>query len=92
MNILLSKGTIGFIQSPKEVEVFPNVDEYIPMKKVGDIIEPDGSMVQRFGKVAFSASTRKELLDSMRYFQNNLNILDGNGNKMVISSLSEDYK
>lgn len=91
MNILLAKGTISEIQNYDEVLAFPNVDVYIPMKKVGDIIEPDGSMVQRFGKVSLSADSREELLDAMRYFQNNLKILDENGNNMVISSLGNSY-
>ena len=91
MNILLGKGTIKKIQSFDEVSDFPNVDEYIPMKKEGDIIEPDGSMVQRFGKVALSAPDRGELIKSMKYFQDNLKILDENMENMVIKSLSEDY-
>lgn len=91
MNVLLAKGVISKIQSYEEVIKFPNVDEYIPMKKVGDEIIPDGSMIQRFGKVALSAKTRVELLESMRYFQEHLEVIDENGNNMVISSVGEDY-
>ncbi len=92
MNILLSGGTIGSIQDYKEVIEFPNVDMYVPMYQVGKVIVPDGSMVQRFGKVSLSADTRQELLDAMRNFQNNLEILDENGKRMVIASLSDTYK
>ncbi len=91
MNILLKKGTISKIQDKNEVDRFPNVDEYIPMKSIGDVIEPDGSMIQRFGKVALSARSREELLSSMRYFQENLKIYDENGENMVINSLDKHY-
>lgn len=87
MNILLRKGTITSIQDANEVNSFPNVDVYIPMQKVGMTIIPDGSMIQRFGKVAFSANTDNELMESMRYFEKNLQILDENGDNMVIDSL-----
>ncbi len=91
MNILLKKGKISKIQNYDEVVKFPNVEQYIPMKNIGDIIEPDGSMVQRFGKVSLSASTRQELFDAMRYFQNNLQIIDENGENMVIPSMENSY-
>lgn len=91
LNILLANGTINKIQSYDEVTEFPNVDTYIPMKKVGDIIKADGSMIQRFGKVAFSAASRSELLNAMKYFQNNLQIYDVDNRNMVINSVEETY-
>ncbi len=91
MNILLGKGTIAEIQNPEEVEKFPNVDKYIPMYEVGTEIIPDGSMIQRFGKVSFSADTREELTSAMRYFQSNLKIKDTDGINMVINSCPSDY-
>ncbi len=91
MNILLKAGKIGSIQPYDEVKYFPNVCEYFPMKVVGDEIKPDGSMVQRFGKVSLVAESREKLLDAMRYFQNNLQIIDENGDNMVILSLDNHY-
>lgn len=91
MNILLGEGTIASIQPYEEVVKFPHVDKYIPMYQVGKTIKPDGSMVQRFGKVSLSADTREELVAAMRYFQSNLQILDEDGNNMVIASVGEKY-
>ncbi len=91
MNILLARGTVGKIQEASEVIKFPNVDIYVPMKKIGDVIEPDGSMIQRFGKVSLAAPTRSELLKAMRYFQSNIDILDTEGKRMVIPSIDEKF-
>lgn len=92
MNILLCAGTIGFIQNDSEVVKFAGVDQYIPMKKVGDEIKPDGSMVQRFGKVSLSADNREELLSRMREFLAKIQIKDDQGRGMVIPSLNESYR
>lgn len=91
MNILLSKGTISQVPEHSEVMKFPMVDKYIPMKNVGEAIVPDGSMVQCFGKVALSADTREDLLDAMKYLQENLQILDENNDDMVIASVEKNY-
>lgn len=89
MNILLREGTIASIPDSEEVMQFPNVDAYIPMKGIGTKIAPDGSMVQNFGKVSFSAKNRDELLSSMRYFQEHIYIPDENGSSMVIKSVPD---
>ena len=92
MNILLRRGTIAEVQPYDQVMAFPHVDMYIPMLKTGTEIKPDGSMVQRFGKVALSADSREELLDAMRYFQTHLQILDENHENMVIPSMGSNYR
>ncbi|MBQ7155488.1 MAG: hypothetical protein IJR85_08060 [Synergistaceae bacterium] len=91
MNILLREGTISGIPDSNNVRQFPNVDMYIPLKGAGTKIIPDGSMVQNFGKVSFSADTREELLASMRYFQNHVLITDENGSSMVMKSVPDSW-
>ena len=91
LNILLAKGTICKLPKAEDVMNMPHVDVYIPRKKEGEVINPDGSMVQCFGKTAFSASSRKELLDALKYFQSHLCILDAEDKNMVINSLDENY-
>ena len=88
MNILLHAGKIFKIPNEQDVLHFPNVDCYVPMLNIGADIKPDGSMVQCFGKVSFSAPDREALLKSMRFFQRHIRILDENGENMVIPSVT----
>lgn len=87
MNILLKAGKLGYVQDEAQVREYPSVIDYYQIMKLGTEINPDGSMVQMFGKVAFAADTREKLFDSMRHFQSNIDIRDEDGNRMVISSL-----
>lgn len=89
MNILLRKGVIKEVPDIREVSQFPNVDRYIPVLKTGTEIRPDGSMVQRFGKVSFSAPNREALMNAMKHFQNTIKISDENGTNMVIPSIPD---
>lgn len=91
LNILLAEGEIAELPNEDEVLQMPFVNVYIPRKKVGEIIVPDGSMVQCFGKTAFSAPSRKELIDALKYFQSHLCILDTKNRNMVINSLEKTY-
>lgn len=91
LNILLSEGKIAKLPKEDEVLQMPFVDVYIPRKKEGEVIVPDGSMVQCFGKTAFSAPSRKELLNALKYFQSHLCIFDTENRNMVINSLEENY-
>ena len=91
MNILLREGTIGSVPDCGEVMKFPNVDVYIPVKEAGTRIVPDGSMIQNFGKVSFSADSREELTEAMRYFQEHIQVLDDNGSRMAIKSIGDNY-
>ena len=48
-------------------------------------------MVQRFGKVALSAPSRELLLNAMRSFQGRIQILDTNGDSMIIKSIGDAF-
>lgn len=93
MNILIREGEIGKIPSFDDIKalVGDSAKLYVPRKKVGEYIKPDGSVVQMFGKVILSADTRELLLEKMRKLQSHLKVLDVNGENMVISSMSENY-
>lgn len=94
MNILIGEGTISEVPSYEDVLKASNgaVSLYIPRKNVGDVIKPDGSVIQMFGKAVISADTREELLSKMRMLQSNLEIKDQNGQNMIISSMSDDFR
>lgn len=93
MNLLIGEGEIGSIPSFDDILaiVGDSAKLYVPRKKVGEYIKPDGSVVQMFGKVILEADTRAELIDKMRCLQQNLQILNTDGENMVISSIGESY-
>lgn len=91
-NLLVGAGTISSMPSREEIEsIISDLGLYIPRRKKGTIIKPDGSMIQMYGKVTFSADTRQELLQKIRDIQSNLIILDENGRNMVIKSMPDSY-
>ena len=93
MNILVGEGTITKVPTEKEVRQLTDAElgAYIPRKRIGTVIKPDGSMIQMYGKILISADTRKKLLADMREFQQKMWVLDENGNNMIIPSMPESY-
>ena len=83
--ILLGKGTITKISGIEKIKDMPEVIHVFVKKKVGDRMEKKADFTQMFCRIHLQSKVKRSLLDCLGRVFENLNVLDENGNDMVIN-------
>tara|TARA_Y100001958_G_C21247819_1_gene579659 strand:+ start:3447 stop:4727 length:1281 start_codon:yes stop_codon:yes gene_type:complete len=84
--ILLKKGVIGKINGLNIIKKYNKVFEVIQRLYLGDEVSNEmiGTERQVFGRFYIISDSLKELKDSIKFVQNNLQVLDINGSDMIL--------
>ena len=95
--INVGPGEIAKYEGLKKIKEHPNVIDVVQKHFVGDKIENTGDIKHRAGEISILCSRDKdELIETIKYIQNNLYIEDIYGNNMIISAfdinrINENY-
>jgi biotin carboxylase len=90
LNLLLKPGTITSIHGVEKISSMPGVISFLPMRSAGECIELTGTVFQIFGKVSLVANGKEELIESIEQIHRELQVLDENGNQMLLGSITLD--
>lgn len=88
LNILLNEGTICRLQGIEEVRSFDGVISILPMHKVGDKIEVNGTVFQIFAKISLVTQTKKELLSLVSNIMKTMIVEDEEGKDMKLETIA----
>lgn len=78
-------GKIEKILGVNEIEELPGMISATYRHSKGDTVKHTGDVTQRFGEYDVLAASKDELREKLRYIQDILQLLDADGNDMVIS-------
>lgn len=92
LNLLLNKGKIKTIEGIDKIKRIPEVYKYLQMHNIGDKIEISGTVMQIFAKVSIKSKSKKSLIQTIKSIQENLKILDEQGNSMLLLDYREMEK
>ena len=89
-NLQMKHGRITEVRGLEEVRALHGVDWIVQQKDIGDVAPDDGSTARNFAKIGLSGDSRAEVYRLVDKIQHTLEILDENGNNMVIQNVPEE--
>lgn len=89
---LLKEGKIGEIKGLKETERDPKVVANIQRLHEGDTVIPEwiGNEKQVLTRLYLVCDSKRELADKLRYYQEAIQVVDENGNNMLLNGFDID--
>lgn len=88
LNLLVKPGIISEIKGIDKVLSMPEVINFLPMHKKGDVIEQTGTVMQIFAKLSIAVESKESLLSVLRKINTELKVLDENGEQMLLESIT----
>ena len=87
MNILLNKGVISRIEGLEKVQALGGVISILPMHKIGDKVELNGTVFQIFAKVSIVKKSKRDLLDLVEKIMEIVVVEDEEGRNMKLETI-----
>jgi biotin carboxylase len=87
LNILLNKGVISRIEGLEKVQALGGVISILPMHKIGDKVELNGTVFQIFAKVSIVKKSKRDLLDLVEKIMEIVVVEDEEGRNMKLETI-----
>lgn len=86
----LRPGKITEIRGLEEIKKHPNIVSSFERYKKGDVIKPTHNVNQRFSEIDIVCDNNKEVANVVQWIYQTLEILDENGEDMIVSKCDSD--
>ena len=89
---LLKAGTISEIRGMDNIEKDSRIVANVQRFSVGDVVSPDwiGTEKQVLTRLYFVCNSKKELADALKEYRNKIQVIDKNGESMLLSGFDVD--